>query len=213
MYQVRRYMNLIVKDASVYKKGIFFFLYLPLSSLLIPVDIWKPDEIYGFFIFPIFMLTMVYLVVLIMNEAKNKGTSFLVTTAYNRKDIIIARYLFCFTMAIVQIVLGFIAMLLVVRTLMLISVVSLLMIFLISCVIISVLVPVSFKLRMTPFVFVAIVCEIPFIWLSSFINKKIVNYGNSQDVYIMLITFIVISIALITLSTFLSKRIYLKKDL
>lgn len=213
MKQIKKYIGLIKKDAIVYKKMIFFVLYGPVMMFFLPANFLSSDLLKSF-LSPITMITTLLFVLYMIEEDKNKGTELLTTTSYTRNDIVVSRYLLCFFISILQMILIFIAMFSVVGNLeSLNNIISISIIFGVICINTSVQVPLSFKFRPITFATIAMIFEFIImsaaIWFENFI-KYYFNNLMSQSIGVLII---IISIIAVIVSKIISNKIYLKKDL
>ena len=208
MKNIKKYMNLVLKDILICKKMLFFILYVPMVLLFLPQNLWGANVI-EMFSFLVICEMFIFISLYLVEEEKNKGTELLITTSYTRNDIVISRYLVCFLNLLVQIILFFLILFLVCGNFLLLNLNLFMINIFLICIMILILVPLSFKYRLTLFTVISMIFICPVMLLLSFMYKWNIDFVLNGLCVVLILGLIIIS----RMSIFISKKIYQKKDL
>ena len=213
MNKKRKYIDLVLKDAVVYRQMILFILYPPAMMFFIPVGILSSDLLRSILSSVTLVITLLFVLYMI-EEDKNQATEYLTTTGYTRTDIVISRYLLVFLICTVQIILTLIVMFLTLGfNEYLFNILFLSIIFGAICVSVSVQVVLSFIFKPLTFATIAAVFEILVVSFLVFMNQWIQMFCGQLICWVIGLAIIAISIISIVASKIISNKIYLNKDL
>lgn len=201
-----KYINLIIKDLIVYKKFMIFLFYFQV------VSIFSPSSLVISFVLPTIISTSTFLLLLKIEEEKSKGTEFLITTSYTRKDIVIAKYLLTLFIILIQSILYcFISFFR--PTGFKFNLFSFLLCILFIILFISIFIPLLFCFKVRTISLLSPLLAIITVPITLLNSSRPYNYFTSSYRYFYFFIFCFISLILFIASIIISQKCYSKKDL
>lgn len=205
MFFIKKYISLIYKDLFICKSVAVCVLFSILFAVTLPKNILE-----SYFYVPAIMImaiiTLSTAIAPLWQEEKNKGLELLLTTSCTRKDIVLCRYTVSLLVNLINLIIYFVSILLFVKQAVFISLGGTITFF-IMCLMLSLIIPISFKFKASTASIIAATIISPLIIISEFL--KIENVDSS----LISAAIILFSILLIILSVNISLKIYSKKDL
>lgn len=203
---MQKHINLIIKDIITYKKILFFPFYFQLALF------FTPNSPVISLLFPILLGLYCFLVMYVTEEEKNNGTE-LLTTIYNRSDIVISRYILCFIILLFQVLNFNLILFIKSKELVRLSTYQICFSSIIIVLFIALFIPITFyfKAKLLP-IFVTIISIIMSPLIVLFETSKNIILMANNILLLCIITF-TLSFLLLSISIFLANKIYLNQDL
>ncbi len=207
-----KYLNLFKKDLLVTKNTIFFVIYFFILTIC-SIFVLKNNIVNN--IVDNLLNTMATIVILemialgsqqVLIPERCKGDEILLTTTYTRKDIVLSRYLFFYTLAFIIIILNFLVSIFIFPSLF--NFYALLEYLFIICIGTSILVLLSFKINNNlVYTFISTIFMAPILTMINSLEKF-----DFIEPYILSGALFLLSLLAVFISFKLSKKIYLNKS-
>lgn len=202
---LRKYISLVYKDLFICKSVAVCILFSILFAAILPRNILE-SYFYVPAIMIIAIITISTAIAPLWQEEKNKGLELLLTTPCTRKDIVLCRYLMSLLVNLVNLIIYSVSILLFIKQAVFTSLGGSITFF-IMCLMLSLIIPISFKFKASTASIMAATIISPLIIISEFLQIE------NVDSLLISAAIILFSILLIMLSANISLKIYSKKDL